>query len=423
MTWQNPWAWGGLAAVALPILIHLLTRQRARTVRFPTLRFVRPSALMPTRRTRLNDALLLLVRASIIAVAAAALAQPLFPTESRRATASRAIARAIIVDTSASMRYVSADGDTAVSTALRTADSLAQSASSAIIMHTGSAAGELGAAARAATEWTASQRGRGEVVVVSDFRENAFDSLDVALLPPDVTVRLRAISGDSGSIGEAPALTPAQRFDPVIVVGPELAELAQASLEAAYRTGAPQTVRDSAVFFKFSAGDARTPGAIRDRDLADAVARIRADAALADAARAVTTVADPPTIYGDSGVILARALDGRPVAIATSAPVAGQYALVVTTSLPPGTLAAAALISATLRGMREPVSAELIAAPIPRATLRRWERDGTGVATSPPGDDADGRWLWLAVLALIGAETLLRRERLPERQVALDDAA
>ena len=41
--WLNPLALAGLAAAALPVIIHLLKRHRATRVPFPTLRFMTDS--------------------------------------------------------------------------------------------------------------------------------------------------------------------------------------------------------------------------------------------------------------------------------------------------------------------------------------------------------------------------------------------
>src|SRR3954469_4516421 len=97
----NPLVLLGLLAVGVPVLIHLLSRHPAAVLRFPTLRFLPASRLMPTRRTRIDDLLLLLVRSLVIAFAALALARPYFQTASRRAmserTAAATLARVIIV--------------------------------------------------------------------------------------------------------------------------------------------------------------------------------------------------------------------------------------------------------------------------------------------------------------------------------------
>src|SRR3954462_1104830 len=107
MIWQNPWAWAGIATVALPILIHLLGRDRAPRHSFPTLRFLETAELLPTRRMRVHDRLLLAVRIAVLVAAAAALAQPLFLLGGRSRALDQRVARAIIVDTSASMQRTS----------------------------------------------------------------------------------------------------------------------------------------------------------------------------------------------------------------------------------------------------------------------------------------------------------------------------
>src|SRR5690349_1911003 len=104
MTWQNPWALLGLVALALPVLIHMLSRKRAVLQKFPTLRFLNATRLLPTRSPHLNDIPLLLLRLGILLVATLALTQPLWLSATRKQSFNSVVARAIIVDTSASMR-------------------------------------------------------------------------------------------------------------------------------------------------------------------------------------------------------------------------------------------------------------------------------------------------------------------------------
>ena len=103
MIWQNPWAWLGLTAIAVPILVHLLARQHAVRVRFPTLRFLPVSPITAVRRRRLTDLALLAVRIAIITVAVAALAQPYVVTANRGRSTSALLSRAVVIDTSPSM--------------------------------------------------------------------------------------------------------------------------------------------------------------------------------------------------------------------------------------------------------------------------------------------------------------------------------
>jgi hypothetical protein len=74
--WLNPLALFALAALAAPILIHILVQRRAERLSFPTLRFLQPTRLAAIRRHLLEDVGLLAVRAAILATAVAALARP-----------------------------------------------------------------------------------------------------------------------------------------------------------------------------------------------------------------------------------------------------------------------------------------------------------------------------------------------------------
>src|SRR5471030_293944 len=93
MTFGSPWALLGLATLVVPVVIHLLGRHRARVQKFPSLRFLTPSRLMPTRRTRLNDVLILIVRLGIVAAAVIALAHPIFESANRTAAMASALSQ------------------------------------------------------------------------------------------------------------------------------------------------------------------------------------------------------------------------------------------------------------------------------------------------------------------------------------------
>jgi hypothetical protein len=66
----------GLAGVAVPLLIHLMNRARARPVEWGAMRFLRQSLAVRRRRLMLEEALVLLVRCFIVALLALALARP-----------------------------------------------------------------------------------------------------------------------------------------------------------------------------------------------------------------------------------------------------------------------------------------------------------------------------------------------------------
>ncbi len=79
MQFLNPWLAFGLLAVAIPIIIHILTRQTGRTVDWGAILFLRDSLVIRNRRIRLEEALLMAARCLLLALLAMALARPFIP--------------------------------------------------------------------------------------------------------------------------------------------------------------------------------------------------------------------------------------------------------------------------------------------------------------------------------------------------------
>jgi hypothetical protein len=94
--WIHPAVLWGVALVALPIAIHLLVRQQTRTVLYPSLRFVRETALAAFRRRAIQDALLLACRVAIVAAAVLALAGPIVQTPARTSGYAARVSRAVV---------------------------------------------------------------------------------------------------------------------------------------------------------------------------------------------------------------------------------------------------------------------------------------------------------------------------------------
>jgi hypothetical protein len=105
MTFLHPWAlWIGVAAVGLPLLIHLLTKPRPVRLPLSTLRFVREAIRQRRARHRLRDAVILALRALAALLVAWAIARPLLgpqPLVSDRQTGDAL--RVVILDVSQSM--------------------------------------------------------------------------------------------------------------------------------------------------------------------------------------------------------------------------------------------------------------------------------------------------------------------------------
>ena len=96
----------GLGALVIPVLIHLIQREKKRVIEFPSLMFVRRIPYQSVRRRRIRHWALLLLRAAAIALIVAAFARPFF----RQGAAAAAVgggAREVVIllDQSASMGY------------------------------------------------------------------------------------------------------------------------------------------------------------------------------------------------------------------------------------------------------------------------------------------------------------------------------
>ncbi|MFH1809163.1 MAG: BatA domain-containing protein [Pseudomonadota bacterium] len=99
----HPALLGGLAMAALPLLIHLISRRKARDIRFAALEFVLRSTRRRARRIQLRQLLLLLLRTLLICAAVLAVASPRLVSPSTTPLQAPA-ALALCLDVSASMQ-------------------------------------------------------------------------------------------------------------------------------------------------------------------------------------------------------------------------------------------------------------------------------------------------------------------------------
>src|SRR4026209_731946 len=104
MSFLTPLFFAGVAALAVPILVHLVRRTRARRVQFPALVFVRQVPHRTSRRRTLQNLLLLLLRCLAILLIAIAFTRPFFSGGSAARDNTAAGATVILIDNSLSMR-------------------------------------------------------------------------------------------------------------------------------------------------------------------------------------------------------------------------------------------------------------------------------------------------------------------------------
>ncbi len=103
LSFLHPWMLTGLAALAIPILVHLFVRRRYRVVEWGAMQFLQPGQ-KARRRLQLQDLLLLVVRLGLVLLPVLALARPWIPAgilSEDRSAGSRAVA--VIIDSSSSM--------------------------------------------------------------------------------------------------------------------------------------------------------------------------------------------------------------------------------------------------------------------------------------------------------------------------------
>jgi hypothetical protein len=104
MWFLTPLFWLGIAAVAAPILVHLVRRTRARKIEFPALTFVRQVPQRTIRRRTLRNLLLLVLRCLAILLIVLAFTRPFFTRRSAAKENGAAPATVILLDVSLSMR-------------------------------------------------------------------------------------------------------------------------------------------------------------------------------------------------------------------------------------------------------------------------------------------------------------------------------
>jgi hypothetical protein len=107
MSFLAPLFFLGLGAIAVPILVHLIQRERKHVVAFPSLMFVRRIPYQSVRRRRIRHWFLLLMRAAALALIIAAFARPFFRQGATALAAAEGGSREIVIllDQSASMGY------------------------------------------------------------------------------------------------------------------------------------------------------------------------------------------------------------------------------------------------------------------------------------------------------------------------------
>lgn len=218
--WLVPALLAGLAAIVVPILVHLRQRERRDPVAFPSLMFLRRIPSRTAERRRITHPLLLLLRAIAIAALVAAFARP-FWRQADPSPAAGDVRRTLIVavDRSLSMGYrgVWERARDSIDAALGTlgagdhaaliafddaAEVLARSSADLASVRTvlgslspGSGGSRIAPAIRVARDLAAEARGTAiEVVIVSDLQRHALVGLESVERIPGATMRFVSVA-------------------------------------------------------------------------------------------------------------------------------------------------------------------------------------------------------------------------------------
>jgi hypothetical protein len=220
----------GLAALAVPVLIHLTQKERKAVVHFPSLMFLRKIPYESVQRRRIRDWLLLALRLAAVALIVTAFARPFLRGSSLAAAPGGARDIVVLLDRSYSMGYgdswsraqraaaqaldgttpadrisVVAFADTA-EIVLRSTPDRSRAVAEINAATPGPGSTKYGPALKLAGSLLAeSLLPRKEVILVSDFQRGGWQPDDTLRLPGGTTVTTAVVEGAGGA---SLALTP-----------------------------------------------------------------------------------------------------------------------------------------------------------------------------------------------------------------------
>ncbi len=442
IAWLYPAALVSLAAIAGPILVHLLRRQHAVRVLFPSVRFIPASRAAAIRLRPPSDIAILALRLLIVALAALAWARPIAISPSRLDRWSARLVRAVAIDASASMRSAIGNGETPLAEARSRADAESQGATVAARIED---ADLRLAIRRAVAAVAATPPARREIIVLSDFQEGTLSAEDLRDVPASVGLRMIRVGADSrerrfsgealfgadrlavpeivvaGSTTAARVVQGSSAASGLRIVAPDGADV-RTLLQIVADAGAPAPAAAQPLTIVFGAASApRTGEATRAAAWTfDTVRRLGGDAELA----AIAAGSDAIAALGDGApwVTVSRARDGKPLLRAA----ASGDGLVLQAAVETSSLFAAAVVRGALAARAGvPTYREQEILSIPAATLTAWSRPPAAVTaeTVRQGGESDARWWWAAVLLALAVETIVVHRRRHASEEAAADAA
>ncbi|CAN5809610.1 BatA domain-containing protein [soil metagenome] len=225
----------GLAGLAVPVIIHLIQRERKTVVEFPSLMFLRRIPYQSVRRRHIRNWPLLLLRLAALALIVAAFARPFLRRDALSASAAGGAREVVILlDRSYSLGYgerwnravalardrVNQLGpadrasivlfDTGAEVALRSASDKGRLNTALSVAKPTAAATKYGPALKlAGSILSESGLPNKEVALVSDFQKAGWNGADGVRLPDGATVAPLAVTDDQPvNVAVTPAVLP-----------------------------------------------------------------------------------------------------------------------------------------------------------------------------------------------------------------------
>ena len=294
----------GLAGAAIPVIIHLIQREKNQVVEFPSLMFLRRIPYQSVRRRRVRHWPLLLLRLAALALIVAAFARPFLRTQALTPAATRGAREVVILlDRSYSLtlddRWTRATAlardqvqqlapgdrasivffDTGAEVAMRNTSDKGRLTSAIAAAKPTAAATRYGPALKlAGSILSESPLTNRQVVLISDFQKNAWQGAEGVRLPDGATVTpLTVVEGESGNVAITPVVLNRTTFNGqervtvtagAINRGPAISAL-PITLEVDGRTIQSKTVQlteggsASVTFDPFAPGSEFTRGTVR----------------------------------------------------------------------------------------------------------------------------------------------------------------
>ncbi len=231
MSFLTPLFLLGLAALAIPVLVHLTQRERKSVVAFPSLMFLKKIPYESVQKRRIRDWLLLALRLAALALIVSAFARPFLRGSDVAAAVGGARDIVVLLDRSYSMGYgdswsraqraaaesiASATPADRISlvlfadhaeVALRSTPDRSRAVAEINAASPGPGSTKYGPALKLAGSLLAESRlPRKEVIVVSDFQRSGWQPDDTLRLPGGTAITTAVVEGASGP---SLALTPA----------------------------------------------------------------------------------------------------------------------------------------------------------------------------------------------------------------------